>query len=336
MNDKEIIEKYIELGSIWKVGDFFGIKGQVVHGILKKNGIKMKNPKFSESEKILLIELYDQYASSHRLNELSAIFGRTKNFLCRKAKELGLTNSSRKYNLSGEQKAKLSNAAYYRIQKYGHPKGMYGKHHSESFKTKMSERIRKTWKDNPSIFMTDKRRRVISQKMSEMQRSGILGVRSRTYITRAIFGNDKYTFKSNWEFNIALLLEYLKMIGDIDYWKYEFDVFNFPDNEYFILSYTTDFTIYKNDEKHIIELKGWFDERSRKKIELVNRFFPEEKVEVWDENEYYRLQKEYKDKISLWDYRKTIKNDNLCVKVVAEKFIDKGNPRVEFKIVTID
>ena len=33
---------------------------------------------------------------------------------------------------------------------------------------------------------------------------------------------------------------------------------------------------------------------------------------------------------------KAIKNDNLGVKVVAEKFIDKDNPRVEFKIVTID
>ena len=33
---------------------------------------------------------------------------------------------------------------------------------------------------------------------------------------------------------------------------------------------------------------------------------------------------------------KIIKNDNLCVKVVAEKFIDKLNPRVEFKIITIE
>ena len=35
-------------------------------------------------------------------------------------------------------------------------------------------------------------------------------------------------------------------------------------------------------------------------------------------------------------HTKTLKNDNLCVKVVAEKFIDKSNPRVEFKIVTIE
>lgn len=35
-------------------------------------------------------------------------------------------------------------------------------------------------------------------------------------------------------------------------------------------------------------------------------------------------------------YTRTIANDNKCVKVVAEKFVDKANPRVEFKIVTID
>lgn len=33
---------------------------------------------------------------------------------------------------------------------------------------------------------------------------------------------------------------------------------------------------------------------------------------------------------------KTIENDNKCVKIVAEKFIDKVNPRIEFKIITID
>lgn len=33
---------------------------------------------------------------------------------------------------------------------------------------------------------------------------------------------------------------------------------------------------------------------------------------------------------------KIITNDNLCVKVVAEKFVDKNNPRVEFKIVEIE
>lgn len=34
-------------------------------------------------------------------------------------------------------------------------------------------------------------------------------------------------------------------------------------------------------------------------------------------------------------FTKTIKNDNRCVKIVAEKFIDKTNPRIEFRLVEI-
>lgn len=32
---------------------------------------------------------------------------------------------------------------------------------------------------------------------------------------------------------------------------------------------------------------------------------------------------------------KTIKNDNKCVKIIAEKYIDKNNPRIEFMLRTI-
>lgn len=30
-----------------------------------------------------------------------------------------------------------------------------------------------------------------------------------------------------------------------------------------------------------------------------------------------------------------IKNDNKCIKIVAEKYVDKNNPRLEFKIVEL-
>lgn len=30
---------------------------------------------------------------------------------------------------------------------------------------------------------------------------------------------------------------------------------------------------------------------------------------------------------------KAIKNDNKCIKIVAQKFIDKVNPRIEFKLI---
>jgi Holliday junction resolvase RusA-like endonuclease len=35
-------------------------------------------------------------------------------------------------------------------------------------------------------------------------------------------------------------------------------------------------------------------------------------------------------------HTKTIENDNKCVKIVAEKFVDKDNPRISFHLVTID
>lgn len=34
-------------------------------------------------------------------------------------------------------------------------------------------------------------------------------------------------------------------------------------------------------------------------------------------------------------YTKTLHNDNKCAKIIAEKFIDKENPRIEFKIVEV-
>ena len=34
-------------------------------------------------------------------------------------------------------------------------------------------------------------------------------------------------------------------------------------------------------------------------------------------------------------HTKTITNDNKCVKIVADKFLDKNNPRIEFKLIEI-
>lgn len=48
------------------------------------------------------------------------------------------------------------------------------------------------------------------------------------------------------------------------------------------------------------------------------------------------LDNSLKVQLDCLQHTKTIVNDNLCVKIVAEKFIDKNNPRIEFKIVTID
>lgn len=45
------------------------------------------------------------------------------------------------------------------------------------------------------------------------------------------------------------------------------------------------------------------------------------------------LDNSLKIQLDCLQYTKTIRNDNKCIKVVAEKFIDKNNPRIEFKII---
>lgn len=34
-------------------------------------------------------------------------------------------------------------------------------------------------------------------------------------------------------------------------------------------------------------------------------------------------------------HTRTIKNDNRCVKIIADKFLDKTNPRIEFRLIEI-
>ena len=47
------------------------------------------------------------------------------------------------------------------------------------------------------------------------------------------------------------------------------------------------------------------------------------------------LDNSLKVQLDCLQYTGTIKNDNKCVKIVAEKYIDKSNPRVEFQIIEI-
>ena len=58
-------------------------------------------------------------------------------------------------------------------------------------------------------------------------------------------------------------------------------------------------------------------------------------VRVYFETSSPDLDNGLKALLDCLQYTKTIKNDNKCVKIVAEKFIDKNNPRIEFRIVEI-
>jgi len=67
---------------------------------------------------------------------------------------------------------------------------------------------------------------------------------------------------------------------------------------------------------------------------MVGGFF-ELYVRVYFETMSPDLDNSLKTILDCLQYTKTIKNDNKCVKIVAEKFIDKTNPRIEFRLVEV-
>jgi len=62
-------------------------------------------------------------------------------------------------------------------------------------------------------------------------------------------------------------------------------------------NYTPD--LYASD--HYIEIKGWWDEKSKLKRMLMESQHPEIKIEYIGEEEYDELKRFYKERISLWE-----------------------------------
>lgn len=92
--DEQIAETYRRTGSIWKAGEELGMCGQSVQERLAKMGISRDatNRPFSEKDAQRLKDVYVIYRNAGKLQELADEMGRTKQFICRKARCLGLTD----------------------------------------------------------------------------------------------------------------------------------------------------------------------------------------------------------------------------------------------------
>lgn len=96
--DAEIIAAYEEHGSVWKAAASLSMCGQSVHERLVALGKNNKMRVFTDGEKARLKEQYQAYAAAGTLQALADDMGRTKQFICRKAGELGLTDRTRAKN----------------------------------------------------------------------------------------------------------------------------------------------------------------------------------------------------------------------------------------------
>jgi len=102
----------------------------------------------------------------------------------------------------------------------------------------------------------------------------------------------KIFFRSKWEANYALYLDFLIKQKEIKKWEYEPKKFIFEQIQSGTRSYTPDFKIIKNNnniEWH--EVKGHMTASGKTKIKRFKKYYPEEKLILIEEEEYNAIKK---------------------------------------------
>lgn len=94
VSDEDVVAAYRRHGSVWKAGDELGICGQSVHERLVKLGLNNPVNVFTKEDEVYLADRYVLYRDAGKLQDLADEMGRTKQFICRKARSLGLTTKS--------------------------------------------------------------------------------------------------------------------------------------------------------------------------------------------------------------------------------------------------
>ena len=107
--------------------------------------------------------------------------------------------------------------------------------------------------------------------------------------TYAIGKNEIY-FRSKWEANYCLYLEWLKETGEIKDWEYEPERYDFiyKDGERLRalgLGYLPDFRVTNNDGSiYLVELKGY--KQGANKLKRMKKYYPHIKIELVEKKEY--------------------------------------------------
>lgn len=295
--NEELIESYSRTQNVWQTAEEFGMCGQSVHERLTKLGVINKQNIFTDEDYKKLKEFYETHElkkGSGELEQIAKELGRTKQFISRKAKELGLTSlcrgETKEFN---KQKSKRA-AEWYKTHE--HPKGMLGKHHTEEVKKKMKEGVKKYFENISDDKLFERTKKIIENNHKNKNH------RPRKNVTwkmgKRKIGKQEIYFRSRWEFNYALYLEYLKKQKQIKKWEYEPDIFWFNGIKRGCVSYKPDFKVTRNNKAvYYIEIKGWMDKPSETKLKRMKKYFPEVELILIDTPKYKAFEKEWKDKL---------------------------------------
>lgn len=117
-----------------------------------------------------------------------------------------------------------------------------------------------------------------------------------------VVGHRKIYFKSGWEVNYAIYLEFLKKKFQIKEWEYEPATFWFNSIKRGVRSYKPDFKVIRNDGTHYwVEVKGYMDQRSRTKLKRFEKYYPEEELVVREKSWFIEQQRMFPKLCESWE-----------------------------------
>lgn len=253
------------------------------------------------------------------LEKLSKELGRSKANICRYAREMGWTKNNRKVIsqrtltkrvcrtckkdfmfIKGAAKTLCSKECYqiWKADRWSfdkHPKGMLGKKQNKEHVETLRKLTIERWADKKSIYHDKeyKTKKAIKQSKAMIIRlkDKPSSIYSRTHKGWMEYENGKkYYMRSMWEMNYSCYLEFLAKHKQIKQWTYEEDTFWFEKIKRGVRSYTPDFKIINLDftvEYH--EVKGWMDKKSKTKIKRFNKYYPQFKLVIIDEQKYKNI-----------------------------------------------
>jgi len=104
-------------------------------------------------------------------------------------------------------------------------------------------------------------------------------------------------FRSKWEANYAIYLEFLKKQGEIKGWRYEHAFFEFP-VRHGTTRYLPDFEVDLNNGKmEIHEVKGFMDSRSKTKFKRMAKYYPDIPMKIINRDFFKAIKKSGQDKL---------------------------------------
>lgn len=186
-----------------------------------------------------------------------------------------------------ETKVKISNA-----NKIAYSEGRLradnfkGHKHTEESKLKISKA------GMGRKFKKERTEKILKTKMERYGKLGFPTSNTYSHSKRGYYqiGSKKMYFRSLWEANYALYVDYLQKTGKIKKWEFEVDTFWFNNIKRGVRSYLPDFKITNNDESiEYHEVKGYMDSKSITKLKRMKKYYPNIKIVLIECNTYKEL-----------------------------------------------